>query len=73
MDLSVLLKRAETDGGKIHFDPADVYDFKLETTADLRVLEKKAENSVENGGPRSDKPGGLLYTTALWARCLARR
>jgi glutamate synthase (NADPH/NADH) large chain len=51
VDLSVLLKRPETDGGKIHFDPADVYDFKLETTADLRVLEKKLKTALKNGDP----------------------
>ena len=38
-------------GAKRHFDPADVYDFKLEQTVDLRELEPRLKESLEQGVP----------------------
>lgn len=34
---------------KKHFDPGDVYDFRLEDTVDLRILEKKLKKALESG------------------------
>ncbi len=49
VDLSAILENPYARGEKTHFDPADVYDFHLEQTADLRVLEKKLRTSLQNG------------------------
>ena len=40
VDLSAILNNPYVGtGAKTHFDPADVYDFRLEDTVDLKVLE----------------------------------
>ena len=51
VDLSALLSRAcaEGKGAKRHFDPADVYDFHLEDTVDLRVLEPRLDRALKKG------------------------
>ena len=50
MDLSAILGSPCTGPAyKTHFDPADAYDFRLEKTADLRVLEKKLKNALKTG------------------------
>ncbi len=36
-------------GVKRHFDPADVFDFKLQDTLDLSLLEKKLQKALEKG------------------------
>ena len=50
VDLSAILENPyEKAGVKRHFDPADIYDFKLEETLDLKVLEKELEKALETG------------------------
>ena len=50
VDLSVLLENPlHGTGVKEHFDPADVYDFHLEDTLDLKILEKKLKDALEKG------------------------
>ena len=53
VDLSALLDNPYVGTGvKTHFDPADVYDFRLEDTVDLKVLEKKLGKALQKGEPR---------------------
>ena len=53
VDLSAILNNPYVGtGAKTHFDPADVYDFHLEDTVDLKVLEKKLGKSLQKGEPR---------------------
>ena len=53
VDLSALLDNPYVGTGvKTHFDPADVYDFRLEDTVDLKVLEKKLGRALQKGEPR---------------------
>ena len=50
VDLSAILEnRYQDSGAKTHFDPADIYDFKLEETADLKILEKNLKKTFEKG------------------------
>jgi glutamate synthase (ferredoxin) len=50
VDLSAILTNPyEGAGVKRHFDPADVYDFHLEKTVDMRVLLKKLKGAMEKG------------------------
>ncbi len=49
VDLSEILNDTFAGAEKTHFDPADVYDFRLEDTADLRVLEKKLKAALKDG------------------------
>ena len=50
VDLSAILSNPYTDGSrKTHFDPKDVYDFALEKTLDLSVLEKKLKQALAKG------------------------
>ncbi len=50
LDLSAILNNHYVkDEHKTHFDPADAYDFHLEQTVDLRVLEKKLKTALEKG------------------------
>ncbi len=55
VDLSILLNQARAEGTKNHFDTADIYDFKLEETADLRVLEKELKSALKDGKPAKVK------------------
>ena len=52
VDLSALLDAPRAGQAKTHFDPADVYDFRLEDTVDLRVLEKQLGHALQTGEPR---------------------
>jgi len=52
IDLSKLLGGCEAEG-KQHFDPADVYDFALDKTADRRVIMKKLGSALRNGTPKT--------------------
>ena len=53
VDLSAILNNPYVGtGAKTHFDPADVYDFRLEDTVDLKVLEKKLGKSLQRGEPK---------------------
>ncbi|WP_297209628.1 glutamate synthase large subunit [uncultured Flavonifractor sp.] len=53
VDLSPLLDSPRADDGvKTHFNPADAYDFHLEETVDLKVLEKKLGKALRSGEPR---------------------
>ncbi len=50
VDLSAILDNPHVGTGvKTHFDPADVYDFHLEDTVDLRVLEKQLGKKLKKG------------------------
>ena len=50
VDLSAMLHFSGRDGGgKTHFDPADAYDFGLEQSVDLRLLEKKLRSALAEG------------------------
>ncbi len=51
VDLSAILNNPYVSSGKKqHFDPADVYDFHLEKTLDLSVLEPQLKESLKTGG-----------------------
>ncbi len=53
VDLSPILDNPYVGTGvKTHFDPADAYDFALDKTVDLRVLEKKLGSALAKGEPR---------------------
>ena len=52
VDLAALLAAPRAGQAKTHFDPADVYDFRLEDTVDLRVLEKRLGKALQTGEPR---------------------
>ena len=53
VDLSAILNNPYVGtGAKTHFDPADVYDFHLEDTVDLKVLEKKLGRALQKGEPK---------------------
>ena len=52
VDLSALLDAPRAGQAKTHFDPADAYDFRLEDTVDLRVLEKQLGQALQTGEPR---------------------
>ena len=53
VDLSAILNNPYVGtGAKTHFDPADVYDFRLEDTVDLKVLEKKLGRALQKGEPK---------------------
>ena len=53
VDLSAILNNPYVGTGtKTHFDPGDVYDFHLEDTVDLKVLEKKLGKSLQKGEPK---------------------
>ena len=50
IDLSAILNNPfAKEGQKVTFDPAQVYDFKLEETKDEKVLLKKLQRSIEKG------------------------
>ena len=62
VDLSAILDNPYAgDAAKSHFDPADVYDFQLEETVDLKVLLKKLSKALENGEKPAHRAGGLLH------------
>ena len=51
VDLSAILNNPYVSSGKKqHFDPADVYDFHLEKTLDLSVLEPQLKEALKTGG-----------------------
>ncbi len=49
VDLSAILDPSCVGRPKIHFDPADIYDFHLEDTVDLKLLEEKLRKALETG------------------------
>ena len=51
VDLSPILNNPWAGQAKTHFDPADVYDFKLENTVDLRELEPRLGTALVEGRP----------------------
>lgn len=51
IDLSAVLSTSAQ--GKQHFDPADVYDFALDSTIDRRVIIKKLGSALKNGTPKT--------------------
>ena len=52
VDLSAILDNPWAGQEKTHFDPADAYDFHLEDTVDLRILEKKLGTALMKGSPK---------------------
>ncbi|WP_312612990.1 glutamate synthase large subunit [Oscillibacter sp.] len=60
-----------------HFDPADVYDFGLEKTADMRILMEKLGKSLKGkrGGrlevnvSSTDRAFGVLFGSEITRRC----
>ncbi len=52
VELSAILDSRYAGQPKTRFDPADAYDFHLEDTVDLRVLEKALGPALERGEPR---------------------
>ena len=52
VDLSAILNNPWAGAGKSHFDPVDVYDFKLEDTVDLKVLEPQLGSALSAGESR---------------------
>ena len=52
VDLSAILDNPYVGQEKTHFDPADVYDFHLEDTVDLKVLERKLGSALTQGSPK---------------------
>ena len=53
VDLSAVLDSRYAGAPRSHFDPADAYDFRLEDTVDLRVLEKKLGRALSKGEART--------------------
>ncbi|MCI8869706.1 MAG: glutamate synthase large subunit [Lawsonibacter sp.] len=54
VDLSAILDNpCRGEEGKRHFDPADVYDFQLEKTVDMRVLLRRMKSALEKGEPKT--------------------
>ncbi len=49
VDMSKILYNPHTKDGDTHFDPAKVYDFKLENTIDEKILLKKFASSLKTG------------------------
>ncbi|MEA4993830.1 MAG: glutamate synthase large subunit [Oscillibacter sp.] len=69
---------ANPPGGPVpHFDPADVYDFGLEKTADMRILMEKLGKSLKGkrGGrlelnvSSTDRSFGVLFGSEITRRC----
>ena len=52
VDLSAVLDSPCAGAPKTRFDPGDAYDFHLEDTVDLRVLEQALGSALEQGEPR---------------------
>ena len=48
IDMSKILYKEE-NGGKTHFDKADIFDFKLENTVDEKILLKEFEKQLKTG------------------------
>ena len=53
VDLSAMLEQACQTADKTHFDSADVYDFKLEETIDMRVFLKELGAALAKGEKKS--------------------
>ena len=54
VDLSAILDSPyRGEEVKRHFDPADVYDFQLEKTVDMKVLLKRMKSALEKGEPKT--------------------
>lgn len=54
VDLSGIIDRRFASAPKRHFDPADVHRFKLEQTADEKILLKKFDAYLQSGAPHSE-------------------
>ncbi len=52
IDFTRILSPAAAEGKK-HFDPADIYDFELDSTIDRRVIMKKLGSALKNGTRKS--------------------
>lgn len=65
VDLSPILNNPWAGQAKTHFDPADVYDFKLEDTVDLKELEPRLGAALAEG-----KPGRLTLQVSSTDRAV---
>ncbi len=52
VDLSAILDNPYAGAAKRHFDPADGYDFHLDQTVDLRLLERQLSAALKKGEKR---------------------
>jgi glutamate synthase (ferredoxin) len=74
MDLSGILYRCNEEN--CHFDPANVYDFKLEDTLDERVILKKMSSALKSGHSRqmelnvtnTDRTVGTIFGSEITKR-----
>jgi glutamate synthase (ferredoxin) len=48
VDMSRILNREYESSNAVHFDPDDIYDFKLQNTVDELILMKKLESALHN-------------------------
>ncbi len=53
LDLSAMLHNPLIEDTRVHFDPRAAYDFALQKTLDLRVIEKKMKPAFEAGAPKT--------------------
>lgn len=65
VDLSPILNNPWAGQAKTHFDPVDVYDFKLEDTVDLKELEPRLGTALSEG-----KPGRLTLQVSSTDRAV---
>ncbi|MGI5918150.1 MAG: glutamate synthase large subunit, partial [Christensenellales bacterium] len=74
VDMSLILNHGE--GANVHFEPSDVYDFKLEETADSRVLFEEFKENLEPGQKKAiemkvsntDRTFGTLFGAEVTRR-----
>jgi glutamate synthase (NADPH/NADH) large chain len=74
VDMSLILNHGE--GANVHFEPSDVYDFKLEETADSRVLFEEFKENLETGQKKAiemkvsntDRTFGTLFGAEVTRR-----
>ncbi len=53
LDLSAILQNPLIKNSCVHFEEKDAYDFALQKTLDLRVVEKKLKAAFEKGEPKT--------------------
>lgn len=55
VDLSVLLESTQNAEQTLHFNPRDAYDFKLETTVDMRLLGTRLGKAIKQGASARER------------------
>ena len=78
MDLSALLNNPLVENSNVHFVPADVYNFQLEKTPDMKVLMKKFKKSFDLDEPKpmtvklevgnTDRAFGTIFGSEITAK-----